>query len=409
VTTHQDAPGRIRPAYPVAVRQRTSPFQLIQSGVLPPYMETPLKFFIGKWRRDEWMRGQKGWFDSAALLASSRVAQAELPVPRILCCSRKGRLCGMPWWCWRCALDQRIEPLQWQHRDSYDKAPYWGSLCVSLERIASRACCTLVSNYDLRGHPDAVQRTREFAGLLDRRGISSWPEDSPEYWGLVEGLFGVQKFLKRIGVRGAIIVGHLSPVFRRGFNEEDSLWMHCHHFLVPHVHVVLNLVRPISHDDLVDLQWWLVRRLVRRLDCLPYFPDTWYAPITSPESLRSALEYPLRPWPVHKWWRQATAVTSCPTELDALFDQVVLLNMNYLARRTRVQRYFGNLNPQNSGDLFIGERLPPEVSAKLATKWLKDKRYAAAHPQLEASVMRYLDKRDARQGRVRLNPATTEI
>ncbi len=52
-----------------------------------------------------------------------------------------------------------------------------------------------------------------------------------------------------------------------------------------------------------------------------------------------------------------------------------------------------------SGTKFIGGRLPPPVTQAEVTRYLNSDVYAAAHPELEASVMRYLEKRELRQGR----------
>ena len=64
-----------------------------------------LKFFVGRYNRNDWMQKQKDWLPNASLLASAHPWTFD--GTRICYCTRQGRLCGLPDFCPRCNLDLR--------------------------------------------------------------------------------------------------------------------------------------------------------------------------------------------------------------------------------------------------------------------------------------------------------------
>jgi len=365
---------------------RTDHRSLLLPGAMPLQRQIALKSWLKRYWASAWMRDEKGWLENACLLASSRVdGPWEKQVLRTLYCGSKGRLCGLPDFCNRDALDRRVEPAQREFGPAFDRAPHSYAL-------------VLASELDPRKAGLWLEWLREpwlpFAG---ERGLDLLTD--PIQFNDYQQAELLGDFVRDLaGVVGGGAFCRIEPdlLFRRS-EPGGSMRGHGDHAALVHANVLLNAPGPIEPRTWRTIFRWYAQFWARLPYCQSY-PDLWVDQIGDRAGLETWLGYSLKPWELHKWFLRARRAGR-----EDAFD-LVLANLDYHHDELRT-RACGNLSAL-SGE-YIGRRKPMRLSNKEINQWLNDPAFAALHPDWEDSIIQILEKRKARRGRGRkvLRPA----
>jgi hypothetical protein len=371
---------------------RTAPTLVLRDVKLE--MCIALKSFLKHWHKNQWMKSQEGWLADACLLASCDDEEDSF-ARRILYCSRYGYLCCWPDFCHRCALDQRIEPVQCEYGNSFSRGPYWYAAVLNTECSADRA--GLWKGDGTLDRNEAQPLFLPHAGRSN--GFAVEADQVLCFRDICEGLFAfVKHLIQKNVIAGALASLEIDVSFWPGADGLYDFWSGIQHALLPHVNLLFNTRAPMT-DEAALLFYRIFSSVLGQYSRLSY-PNAWFAPVLSQDALDTWLGYILKPWPVHKWYHRARSARCDPWHLNLLFDEIVYESAVYLASRVRSPRKFGNLNPGSFAcprPEYIGTPVPPVLNKKQMAL-LTDEIYWDAHDELHASFFRTVDKRRLRRG-----------
>ena len=341
-----------------------------------------LKYFRGRYSTSNWMEQQKGWLENASLLASTDPFSFN-PI-RVLYCSRKGRLCCEPDYCFRCNLDQRVEPLQKAFERAYRRRPFWHSMVLNYEMDAGRAGIWTGS----RGDRKALHLPHQ--GNTNGRFFRCCPHQLRFVKMFCDFLFHVVGSLKKSGViDGWLAVVEPSLSFWPDPAAPCHWWCGIDHAFLPHIHVLVCGYHPL--DD----------RLIRAIyDTLQQFlgawshANFWFNPVTSQAGIKKWINYCVKPFPLADWYNKAIHSRCDQSNLNLLFDDVAIQTCSGMMSKIYSPRRGGVL-ASNSRDACILDPLPPLLTQKQMAQ-CKDERFYFQH---EDSFWRNIEKRESRRGR----------
>lgn len=368
---------------------RCDPGLLIDAGVLRPEREIALRWWLKAYHRNSWMRRQEGWKELASLLASSCHDAAWINTMRILYCTRRGKWCHNPDFCPRCALDQRVEPRQYEFGRCFDRSPYWYAAVVGTEIDPERAGL----HYGPRKKPIHWLPYRG-----GKRGLYVTSRGEQPAYDLGQEMIDLPfRFLSdlvnRCGVSGAL--ARAEPWIGFGGPARGQKVVDC--AVLNHVNVL------IASDEVIDLETAKTLLLaykdsLRRspLGAITY-PDIWINPIASQEDLNGWIDYMFKSWTV--MLVVAYQLANCRRYGINLkeFDYA-LTSLAYYFDQERMIRAYGVLSASTKKRTYIGRRQAMRLTMKKVDRWLKDKAFAWQHQDWEESVYRILDKRRMRRG-----------
>lgn len=352
---------------------------------LPLERRIALKSWLKRWHHNDWMRDQDEWLEDACLMASCQ--SMAFPVKRILYCAKHGLFCYHPFVCRRCNLDQRVEPVLDEYGDCFPNAPYWYAAVFSTKVRPDQAYLHFgdFRHQIYQGAPDGFPLRTDWEVSFQR---------------LCGALFEVVRILNKFGVIGGAFC-HLELHLSIWPDDSPPLydwWSGLSHSLHPHLHVLFNMPIPMTAELATAIYDLLDRNLVYHGAQLGY-PHLWLKPVTSQSKLDGWLRYSLKSWPLTTWYRRAIKRGCDRWHVNLLFDEIVFDNMVHLAGRVVSPRKVGNMNCQVRSRQYIGAKPPMKLTRKQVSRWLKNKAFAAQHPDWEESVFHLLEKWEKRQGR----------
>lgn len=342
-----------------------------------------LKYFRGRYSASNWMCDQDGWLKNASLLASAE--DFTFDPCRVLYCSRHGKLCGQPYFCYRCNVDQRVEPTQKMFANAFPKRPHWNSIVLNYEMSAEQAGIWTGLGDDCR----AIHLPHQ--GEADGRFLQCCPNRLTGAKMLCDLLFKVVKCLKKAGaIDGWLAVVESSLSFWPAPCSRFHLWSGIEHGFLPHVHVLASGWHPFVNTLLKAIY-----------DALQHFlgdwsyANFWFNPVTSQEEITKWINYCIKPFPLAKWHSNALRAGCDRSNLNLLFDEVALQSCPGIMSRIYSPRRGGVFATNSGDDDCIIEPVPPLLTRKQFTQ-CGDEKFYHEH---ESSFWRTLEKRALRQGR----------
>jgi hypothetical protein len=343
---------------------------------------TALKSFRGRHSGSDWMRDQVGWLKNASLLASAEYFSFD--PTRVLFCSRKGKLCFQPYFCYRCNVDQRVEPMQKMFANAFARRPRWHSLALDYEMRADQAGIWTGIGEDRR----AIYLPHH--GKADGRFLHCCPHELGPSGKYLDILFFVVACLKKAGIiDGWLAVVEPSLSFWPDTGSRLQLWSGIEHGFLPHLHVLVCGQHPFGNA--------LLRAIYDALQQLLgdwSYANLWFNPVTSQEEIKKWINYCIKPFPLAKWYSNGLLAGCNQPDLNLLFDEVVLQSCPGIMSRTYSPRRGGVL-ATNSGDSCVIEPVPPLLTRKQFSQCKDDKFYH----EHQDSFWRTIEKRELRQGR----------
>lgn len=341
-----------------------------------------LKYFRHRYGQSDWMQQQPRWMENASLVAS--VGPFSLNPLRILYCSARGKLCCLPDYCFRCNLDQRVEPLQKMFQGTYKKRPFWHALVLDYEMDADRAGIWT----GLR------QECRPLLLPHQGKGDGGFFRCSPEQWDTVRAYFGVLFFvltrLQKAGlIDGWIAVAEPNLSFWPDAASRTFLWSEIDHAFLPHLHVMVCGRHPFDREIIQAIYDVMQDRFSNWS-----FANLWFNPITSQTDISQWINYCFKPLPLSRWYSNALLAGCDEGDLNLLFDDLVFESCPSVLAGIYSPRRAGVL-ASNSGSAYILERLPCLLSNKEMTL-CRDEQYYSEH---EDSFWRTVEKKMIRAGR----------
>jgi hypothetical protein len=305
---------------------------------------------------------------------------------RILYCSKGGLLCGMPDFCYRCNLDQRVEPIQLAFANVFERRRYWHAIVVDYEIDADHAGLWTGT----RGDRHSVYLPHR--GKPDGHHFLCYETLTWRLQTLCKVLLRVADVLKDIGaIDGylAVIEPHLSfwPASLRASRLHS--WADIDHALLPHVHLLVWGDHPLTEKLMVAVYDMLQAFL------LGSYANIWFEPVKSQTKLSGWLNYIIKPWPITDWYRQALYAGCDPINLSYLFDDIALLSCSRLFPFVFSPRLAGVLHPNIGSKRYILDRVPRCLGAQDMVR-CKDEQFYREH---EEGFWRTEEKRSLRMGR----------
>lgn len=341
-----------------------------------------LKYFRGCYSSSEWMMEQDGWMENVSLLAS--IGPFSRNPRRVLYCSACGKLCFQPHLCFRCNLDQCVEPLQKMFEGAYKKRPFWYSLVLNYEMDARQAGIWTGLKENLR--PVLLPHSGKPEGQFFR----CCPHQLDLMKAFVDFLTHILDCLRKSGIiDGWMAVIEPNVSFWPDPATRFHRWSCIEHAFLPHLHVLVCGPHPLDE------------KLIRAIyDVLQQFLGTWsyanlwFNPVTSQAGIKQWINYCVKPFPLAKWYKNGVCAGCDQSDLNLLFDDVVLQSCAGIMSRIYSPRRAGVL-ATNSGNACILQRLPP----LLTNEQIGQCKNGQSYHEHEDSFWRTMEKRALRQGR----------
>lgn len=341
-----------------------------------------LKYFRGCYSSSEWMMEQDGWMENVSLLAS--IGPFTRDPLRVLYCSACGKLCFQPHFCFRCNLDQRVEPLQKMFQHAHGRRPSWHSLVLNCEMDASQAGIWTGLKEKLRPIYQPHQ------GKPDGQFFRCCPHQLDPVKRLIDFLIHILDCLRKSGIiDGWMAVVEPNVSFWPDPATRFHRWSCIEHAFLPHLHVLFCGPHPLDE------------KLIRAIyDALQQFLGTWsyanlwFNAVTNQTGIKKWIDYCLKPYPLAKWYENGVCAGCNQSDLNLLFDDVVLQSCAGIMSRIYSPRRAGVL-ATNSGKACILEKLPRLLTGKEIAQCVDGKFY---HDH-EDSFWRTVQKHELRQGR----------
>jgi hypothetical protein len=232
-------------------------YRYVISQLRDSWRSTALKFFRGRYSASDWMKDQHGWLETASLFASAH--PSFFNAQRALYCSRCGKLCFQPHFCFRCNLDQRVEPLQKMFEATHAKRPCWYSLVLDYEMDPRKAGIWTGLGEDRR----LIHLPHQ--GKCPGKFFHCCPHQLHFVERFCDQLFHIVKCLHKSGVIDgwmAVLEPNLS--FWPESHSPVHWWSGIDHAFLPHVHVLTCGGHPLEGKLLIAIY-----------DALQAFLGTW--------------------------------------------------------------------------------------------------------------------------------------
>ena len=272
-------------------------------------------------------------------------------------------VCGQPEHCPRCNLHQRVKPAKAEFLPVFDEVKTWYSLTVIGRSNPDRAGVKIQlgkepAKYLFRPADHfTFPRQRKF-GLDD-------PELRPRIVG--EALHGFMNWL----TDGKYFDGlHAFRDMDLTFFPDRRSATGIGHTANCHVHAYGNSSR-IFTDKLYQRMWFgCAKQLQKQGDGVLYaYPDILIRVLPTPEALKKAINYSIKPFKLAGWYLEAL-MHGCPvTSLNQEFYQTAF-NVECALPGTSQGSVFGNMS-QKSGRYYIGKPPPVKLSKLQVKRYLE--------------------------------------